>query len=395
MNNTISISKQHNKSGRSDKLLSSLQADFKLAGTPVLRINNNDFIIQKCPEIETLVAKVTAASKQVNLIVNHLPDVLVKMTINNLLEEELVQTNKIESIDTDRLSVRAILVNKSGSEQFRESQIVYQYKQLLKGNVAFTNPSQLSALYFNFLENYISPDDLDAMGQLFRKDTVYVVTGTGKKVHTGVGGEANIYLAIQTLLDYLSYDDENIYIKVAVFHYLFGYIHPFYDGNGRMVRLITAAKLLPEISISAIALSDIIANHESQYYQMYEETNSRFNVHDLTSFVFQFLEFIYKAIDKTIYHLTYNNNLLDKFHEHVYYLKLTEEDKQILSILYQATLVNQTLTQTSLINFTDFSPESAIQSVARLQSKHIITVILTDDQSVISFDKIWLAANIK
>ncbi len=29
-------------------------------------------------------------------------------------------------------------------------------------------------------------------------------------------------------------------VSIAVFHYLFGYVHPFYDGNGRMARYLSS-----------------------------------------------------------------------------------------------------------------------------------------------------------
>ena len=45
---------------------------------------------------------------------------------------------------------------------------------------------------------------------------------------------------IELKVNDLNNDDINFLIRIAVFHYAFGYIHPFYDGNGRTSRFISS-----------------------------------------------------------------------------------------------------------------------------------------------------------
>jgi len=91
-----------------------------------------------------------------------------------------------------------------------------------------------------------------------------------------------------------------IFIRIAIFHYLFGYIHPFYDGNGRLSRFITAyylaQKLHPAIAIN---LSVLIKNQRSKYYKLFTITDADYNRGDLTPFIICMLEFTMEALQNT------------------------------------------------------------------------------------------------
>lgn len=186
----------------------------------------------------------------------------------------------------------------------------------------------------NFLSNYIKQDDFEHMGQYFRKESVNVITATSKVIHTGIESKNYIYDNLSAALNYLSDENENIFIRISVFHYLFGYIYPFYDGNGRMARLITANILYHEIEVASLALSETIAKHQSTYYQMFDETNSNFNVGDVTSFVYNFLNFISESMTTTLFHLESNTKRVETFNSFISALQLHNTESCLLSIIY-------------------------------------------------------------
>lgn len=62
------------------------------------------------------------------------------MTINKLLEEELVQTNNIENIHTDRNSVRILINGTHQPKQYKEQQIVEQYIKVLNQEISIQSP---------------------------------------------------------------------------------------------------------------------------------------------------------------------------------------------------------------------------------------------------------------
>lgn len=70
---------------------------------------------------------------------------------------------------------------------------------------------------------------------------------TGETIYVPPQNEEDIQDLIQNLECYLNDDDiSNIdpLIKMAVIHYQFESIHPFYDGNGRTGRIINTLYLV-------------------------------------------------------------------------------------------------------------------------------------------------------
>ncbi|PTH12828.1 Fic family protein, partial [Staphylococcus capitis] len=129
-------------------------------------------------------------------------------------------------------------------------------------------------------------------------------------------------------------------IKIAISHYYFGYIHPFYDGNGRTSRFMNSLYLSKEYDeLTAISLSSMIENNKKTYYDMFDKTNSVINKGELNYFINNFLSFIKEGQENLIEDLEIKKTQLDyankKINGDSKLTTLSEKHKIIMFILAQ------------------------------------------------------------
>jgi Fic family protein len=96
---------------------------------------------------------------------------------------------------------------------------------------------------------------------------------TGETIYVPPQNEEDIQDLMKNLECYLNDDDlSNIdpLIKMAVIHYQFESIHPFYDGNGRTGRIINILYLVQKklLDIPVLYLSRYIIEHKNDYYRL-------------------------------------------------------------------------------------------------------------------------------
>ena len=83
-------------------------------------------------------------------------------------------------------------------------------------------------------------------------------------------------------------------VKMAIIHYQFESIHPFYDGNGRTGRIINILYLIQEKlqDLPILYLSNYIIKNKSDYYRLLQEVRTKDTWED-------WLLFMIKAVDQT------------------------------------------------------------------------------------------------
>lgn len=95
---------------------------------------------------------------------------------------------------------------------------------------------------------------------------------TGESVYKPPQSEQEVRDYLANLETYINDDSDGVdpLIKLAVIHYQFEAIHPFYDGNGRTGRILNVLYLvLKELLDSPILyLSKYILEHKSSYYKL-------------------------------------------------------------------------------------------------------------------------------
>ncbi|HLG33142.1 MAG TPA: Fic/DOC family N-terminal domain-containing protein [Ignavibacteriaceae bacterium] len=92
---------------------------------------------------------------------------------------------------------------------------------------------------------------------------------TGEIIYTPPEGENIIREKLKSLEHFINTDDNiDPLIKMALMHYQFEAIHPFFDGNGRTGRIILLLylKLCVLIDLPALYLSSYILKNKNEYY---------------------------------------------------------------------------------------------------------------------------------
>jgi Fic family protein len=95
---------------------------------------------------------------------------------------------------------------------------------------------------------------------------------TGEIVYTPPQEAREVERLMDNLIQYINTDemsDIDPLVKMAVIHYQFESIHPFYDGNGRTGRIINILYLVAQglLDLPILYLSQYIISNKSTYYQ--------------------------------------------------------------------------------------------------------------------------------
>lgn len=103
---------------------------------------------------------------------------------------------------------------------------------------------------------------------------------TGKIIYTPPSGEKVIKDLLTNWERFLHEEDDiDPLIKMAVSHYQFEAIHPFYDGNGRTGRILNVLYLIERdlLTLPILYLSRFIVQNKQDYYQFLNQVTSNQN----------------------------------------------------------------------------------------------------------------------
>ncbi|HSX40834.1 MAG TPA: Fic family protein, partial [Candidatus Saccharimonadales bacterium] len=100
---------------------------------------------------------------------------------------------------------------------------------------------------------------------------------------------AEIEKALEDLYGWISKeDDTHPFLKAGIMHHQFAYIHPFFDGNGRLARILTAYYLL--LKHYEVTKFFILDDYYDIDRQLYSDTLHTADTGDKTEWLEYFLE---------------------------------------------------------------------------------------------------------
>lgn len=121
----------------------------------------------------------------------------------------------------------------------------------------------------------------------------------GKVVYTPPEGENIIREKLKNLEDFIhAEDDIDPLVKMAIIHYQFEAIHPFFDGNGRTGRIILLLylQLTGLLHLPALYLSKYIINHKNEYYTQLRKVTEE---NDWQDWIMYMLDMVELTADKS------------------------------------------------------------------------------------------------
>lgn len=269
-----------------------------------LLINENQAFFNYDSEIMTLVSKINSINYRLNEIFEKLPNIAKEQYMRKSLIDEVQYTNQIEGVISTRKDINDLIteIEKKSVTRNRFEGIVNKYLMLNHEKIQLFDANDIRKLYDEMLYNEIKTEDENNLpdGIIFRKDAVHVYKSGEKVVHNGLMPESKIIDYMNKALEILNSDSIDVLIRISIFHYLFGYIHPFYDGNGRINRFISSYILSKYFNeVVGFRLSMTIKENLSQYLDAFSQTNDSRNKGDISTFVYEFLDIIYKSFQKT------------------------------------------------------------------------------------------------
>lgn len=328
-------------------------------------------------EILRLVEKFYKTYEQFLYTVNTVPPVVLYQFTRLSIVEEVKSTNDIEGVHSTKKEIREIIERK-GTHYHRLQSVVHQYLELLgEEEIKFDTCQDIRNFYDDFTHQEITRENpqnrLD--GSLFRKEPVQIEAATGKTIHQGLYPESRIIEALDQALRILHSEEYPLLIRLALFHYFFVYIHPFYDGNGRTDRFITSYFLSRKFHrLLAVRLSIYIKRNQSRYYHMLEEADSEKNRGDMTPFVMGFLEILIGSTEDTIGVLSRKNEQMRKYESRIDAFQLKDKLlKEIYITLLQAALFyGEGISMADLMKVTGKNRGTIQKRIDEIPGNHLI-----------------------
>lgn len=344
-------------------------------------INGNPAFFFYHKDILKMISDIQFLDKKVESLMNDMPKVAKDSYIRKSLIDEVLYTNEIEGIISTRKEIGEIFDNIQNAQKVKPNKInslINKYVMMLnEEHEKINSPNDIRKIYDELvLDEVLSNDEHDMPdGILFRANQVEVRNEvSGKIMHEGVMPEARIIDYLVNAINFLNDETVIPLIKIAAFHYIFSYVHPFYDGNGRTNRYISSLYLKKYYnSIISFRLSLTIKENKKQYYDAFDITNSQRNKADITTFIFEFLDIVKKAYETTVQYLTLKQNSLNEKSKYISSLLLSENSTKALWFLYQINIFddkNPTIMEIS--NFLEVSDTTARKILNDLLERNLI-----------------------
>ena len=209
--------------------------------------------------------------------------------INAITINEAKDSSAIENIVTTHDSIYKVLTE-SGYKDENAKEVVDYRSAIWYGYETIKEKEFIST---NILVKIQSMIEHNSAGIRKTPGTNLKNSKTGEIVYIPPQEEKEIRELLKNLEDYINTnDDVDPLIKMALIHYQFESIHPFYDGNGRTGRILNVLYLVLNNLLDSpiLYLSNYINNNKADYYRLFNSFRDENNYEDWILYILKGVE---------------------------------------------------------------------------------------------------------
>jgi len=231
--------------------------------------------------------------------------------INAIVLKEAKASSEIESIITTHDSLYQALTAKSFKPDSATKEVLRYREALFAGSGFIHKNGFLSTNGIIQVQNILE-ENLAGLRQL--PGTTLKNDASGMVIYTPPNDKdaiTNLMSNLEKFINIDEDDDVSPLIKLAVQHYQFESIHPFYDGNGRTGRIVNVLYLMLKglLDSPILYLSGFIIHNKGEYYRLLRDVT--FNA-DWEPWILYVLKGIEHTATETIKQVTDINALLQE-----------------------------------------------------------------------------------
>lgn len=254
------------------------------------------------------------------------------MLINAVVLQEAKDSSEIENIITTQDELyEALTTNSKYTSEIKEvinyRSAIFLGQQMIKKQ-GFLRLKDIEELQNTIVENNAGIRNMP--GTVLKNDK------TGEIVYTPPQEKNEILDLLSNFLEYynLNQNDISPLINLAILHYQFESIHPFYDGNGRTGRILNILYLIINglLDTPILYLSSYINENKSEYYRLLQAVNT---ADEWEEWILYMLKAIEETANKTIIKINLIKELLDNT------IKIAQENaskiyrKELIELLFE------------------------------------------------------------
>ena len=210
--------------------------------------------------------------------------------LNAVMINEAKDSSEIENIITTHDELYKALSQSSGASL--EAKEVVNYRSAIWEGYQLVLEKEI--LTVNMIVRIQSIVEGNQAGIRKLPGTVLINSKTSEVVYKPPSDEREIRNLLSNLEEYINEVDDCVdpLIKLAVIHFQFESIHPFYDGNGRTGRIINIIYLVLRDLLNSpiLYLSRYINKNKSEYYRLLQEVRTQQNWEEWILFILKGIE---------------------------------------------------------------------------------------------------------